>query len=138
MTRITAFLFGIGILVSPIGLSGAQEAGPIIIEDVTVIDVDSGERVENRTVVVSGNRIASVRPATGADAPPGARVLDGRGKFLIPGLWEMHAHAFEHYGIDYDFSMDMYKLFLAHGVTGVRDMGSFLGQLLAGKRRIAS
>lgn len=138
MTRLTAFLFGIGILVSPIGLSGAQEAGPIVIEDVTVIDVDLGEHAENQTVVVSGNRIASVRPASGADAPPGARVLDGRGKFLIPGLWEMHAHAFEHYGIDYDFSMDMYKLFLAHGVTGVRDMGSYLGQLLAGKRRIAS
>lgn len=138
MTRLTAFLLGIGVLVSPIGQSVAQEAPVIVIDDVTVIDVDLGERVENRTVVVSGNRIASVRPASGADAPPGARVLDGRGKFLIPGLWEMHAHAFEHYGIDYDFSMDMYKLFLAHGVTGVRDMGSYLGQLLAGKRRIAS
>ena len=138
MTRLTAFLLGIGVLVSPVGQGVAQEAPAIVIEDVTVIDVDLGERVENRTVVVSGNRIASVRPATGADSPPGARVLDGRGKFLIPGLWEMHAHAFEHYGIDYDFSMDMYKLFLAQGVTGVRDMGSYLGQLLAGKRRIAS
>src|SRR6476469_3567601 len=53
-------------------------------------DVVSGNRLPDRTVVIRDGRIVSVDRA--APAPRDARVLDGRGKFLIPGLWDMHMH----------------------------------------------
>ena len=106
------------------------------IENVTVIDVETGARLTGQTVLIEGNRIAEVGSASGVDVPPGARIIDGRGKFLIPGLWQMHAHAFVHYGIDYGDSMSMFQLYIANGVTGVRDMGSTVEQLVEGKKRI--
>src|SRR4051794_15318041 len=67
--------------------------GAIAIQHVTVIDVENGRRSADQTVLVSGNRITAVGPSAKIKTPAAARVLDGRGKFLIPGLWEMHFHA---------------------------------------------
>jgi len=58
--------------------------GPVSVEDIAV----------GRYVVVEGERIARVEAAGGARAPKAARVIDGTGKFLIPGLWDMHIHTF--------------------------------------------
>src|SRR3979409_309668 len=69
-----------------------QEA--IAITHVSVIDVASGVTHSDNTVIVSGNRISFVGPAAGAKIPAGARVIDARGKYLIPGLWDMHVHGF--------------------------------------------
>jgi hypothetical protein len=84
----------------------------LAITHVTVIDAASGARAD-QTVLVAGDRIVAV----GADVavPPRARVIDGKGKFLIPGLWDMHVHTGppEIYG----------PMYLANGVVGVRDMG---------------
>ena len=116
-----------------------QAQGPSVstaIENVTIINVETGARLADRTVLIEGNRIAEVGSVPGVDVPPGARRVDGRGKFLIPGLWQMHAHAFVHYGIDYGDSMAMFQLYIANGVTGVRDMGSTVEQLVEGRRRI--
>ena len=115
----------------------AQDTTPsTAIENVTVIDVESGARVTGQTVFIEGNRIAEVGSAAGVEVPFGARTIDGRGKFLIPGLWQMHAHAFVHYGIDYSDSMAMFQLYIANGVTGLRDMGSTVEQLVEGRKRI--
>ncbi len=65
----------------------------IAITHVSVIDVASGATRPDNTVLVSGNRITYVGPAASARIPPGARVIDGRNKFLIPGLWDMHVRA---------------------------------------------
>jgi imidazolonepropionase-like amidohydrolase len=114
-------------------------AAPIFaITNVTVIDVQNGGRTVDQTLVVTGNRITAVGPATQIVSPAGARVVDGRGKFLIPGLWDMHVHSLEHLGIDYGYGMEPYKLYIANGVTGVRDMGSSFIQFVVGKRRIES
>jgi hypothetical protein len=83
-----------------------------------VIDVASGATRPDQTVLISGNRISFVGPSTSANIPPGARVIDGRGKFLIPGLWDMHVHGFV-----YHFSDFAGPLMIANGVTGARDMG---------------
>jgi hypothetical protein len=70
------------------------------------------------------------------DAPAGAQIIDGTGKFLMPGLWDMHAHLFERRGAA---DIDM-PLLVANGVTGVREMGSdcvasaTLGDCLAQRR----
>lgn len=83
----------------------------------SIVDPVTGRIHAGMTVVVSGDTVSAV----GRDlAPPrGARVLDAAGKFLIPGLWDMHAHH-EATGIE------SLALFVANGVTGTRDMGSKL------------
>lgn len=113
---------------------GQQRAAAI--ENVTVIDVQTGNRLTNQTVLVEGNKISNVGTAASVKIPGGARRIDGRGKFLIPGLWQMHGHDLQHYGIDYGESMAPFQLFIANGVTGLRDMGSTIDEAFVGKKRI--
>jgi Amidohydrolase family len=89
---------------------------PIYITHVTVIDTETGREAQDRTVVISGERIAGIEESKNANVPSGARVVNGRGKYLIPGLWDMHAHPLAPERRD-TFS----PLFLASGVTSVRD-----------------
>ena len=92
-------------------------ATAIAITHVTVIDVTGGRGRTDATVVVRGNRISSIAASDSAPPPVDARVVDGRGKFLIPGLWDMHVHAAWPNVAD-----PVAELFVANGVTGVRDM----------------
>ena len=64
----------------------------VAITHVTVVDVERAASRSDLTVVVNGQRIAAVGPAASAKIPIGAHVIDGRGKWLIPGLWDMHVH----------------------------------------------
>jgi imidazolonepropionase-like amidohydrolase len=91
-------------------------SGPIYITHVTVIDTEAGKEVQDRTVVISGERITGIEQSKNAHVPSGARVVNGRGKYLIPGLWDMHTHSLAPERRDTYF-----PLFLANGVTGVRD-----------------
>lgn len=93
----------------------------LIIRDVTVIDVEAGKAVPHQTVYVSDARITAVL-AAGARIPSDVPTIDGAGKFLIPGLWDMHVHAL------WDSAVAEVSLpqFVAHGVLGVRDMGGRL------------
>jgi imidazolonepropionase-like amidohydrolase len=86
---------------------------PLVLSRVTVIDTAGGRPLPDRTVVIRGGRITEVGPAEKVRVPRGARVVDARGKFLIPGLWDMHVH----WGLK-----DYLPLFIANGVTGVRIM----------------
>lgn len=96
----------------------AQAASPIVITHVTVIDVRTGEHRRDMVVLVTDNRITAVEPfARGRHPVPGARVVDGTGKFLIPGLWDMHHHS----GSDADTRKLLFPLEIANGVTGARD-----------------
>jgi imidazolonepropionase-like amidohydrolase len=96
---------------------------------VSVVDVIDGRILPNRTVVITG---ATINTVTEASTPPaGARVVDGRGKFLIPGLWDMHAHM-EAAGESW------LPLYVANGVTGIRDMGSDLDLILKMREATAS
>ena len=61
-----------------------------VITGVTVIDVAAGRSVPDQTVVVAGDRITRTGARAGFKVPAGARIVDGTGKFLIPGLWDMH------------------------------------------------
>lgn len=90
---------------------------PLALEGVNVIDVRAGRLLANQTVVVEGRRIASVGPAAQARVPEGAQRVDGRGRYLIPGLWDMHVHS-AYPGVDAQFA----PLYIANGVTGVREM----------------
>lgn len=90
------------------------KSSSLAFKDVTVIDPDSGDVKYKMTVVVHGNRIADVGPTLKIQIPDDSKVIDASGKFLIPGLWDMHVHIF---GLK-----DYLKLFTANGITGVRIM----------------
>lgn len=107
-----------------------QAPAPALITNTTVIDVATGRLEAGRTVLIRDGRILEVRPA-GAAAPAGTPVVDGTGKYLIPGLWDMHVHA-AFPGLDQLFM----PLLVANGVTGVRDMFSQISQLDSARARI--
>ncbi|HKW13362.1 MAG TPA: amidohydrolase family protein [Candidatus Krumholzibacteria bacterium] len=90
---------------------------PLVIRHVTVIDVRAGKPVNDQTVVVENGRITTVATGMAVKMPAGTTAIDGTGKFLIPGLWDMHVHA-AWPGLDALFA----PLFVANGVTGVREM----------------
>jgi hypothetical protein len=98
---------------------GAQvtDRETLAITHATVIDVVNGRELADRNIVVRGGRIASI----GISAPPSdARLIDGRGKFVIPGLWDMHTHL-GNAGVATNV---FFPLQIANGVTGIREMTS--------------
>ncbi len=89
-------------------------AAGIAVQDVTVIDVASGTMRPHMTVVIDEGKISRIGPAA-APVPAGTRIVSGKDRFLIPGLWDMHVHL---------YYKQYLPLFVAFGVTGVQDMGS--------------
>lgn len=105
---------------------GATAAAPALapttdrtlaIEHVTVVDVESGNLLPARTVIVRDAHIVAVDQSSRLAPPAGATLVDGRGRYLIPGLWDMHGHLWGKYN-----ESVVAPLFVANGVTGVRDM----------------
>ena len=92
----------------------------LAIRDVTVVDVESGRLLPAQTVVVRGTRITAMGATAAVPVPPGATVVDGAGKYLIPGLWDMHTHLPEPPWLR---TLGP-QLLVAHGVTGAREMFS--------------
>ena len=91
-----------------------------VITHVTVIDTTGGPPLRDVSVVIRDGRIADIGP--NIEIPKDAQVIDGRGKFLIPGLWDMHVHL--------SWTTDSaLPLLIANGVTGVRDLGSDLKEI---------
>src|SRR5262249_17256988 len=68
------------------------ESAALVLTHMTVIDPAAGIARNDQTVVISAGKIAAVGGATTVRAPKGARIIDASGKFLIPGLWDMHVH----------------------------------------------
>ena len=124
-------LSGLTILLALLSMAGfsaisgvhGQGASTVIIDGVGVVDVVRGVVRAPMRVVIRNNRIVSVERAPRTALPPPAdTVIDGRGKFLIPGLWDMHVH------IDTTEAW-FFPLSIAAGVTSVRDMGGLLSRL---------
>ena len=102
-----------------------REPGGFAIRGARLFDPETRATFPDTTVVVSGNRIQAVGRDGEVQVPAGMRVIDARGKTLLPGLWDMHTHVGDDDGI----------LNLAAGVTSVRDLANDTDQLLARKRR---
>jgi imidazolonepropionase-like amidohydrolase len=113
-------------------LALACASGPVMaavaIRDVTVIDVTSSAARPHMTVIIDGERIRGVGRAL--PIPPGARIVIGTNKFLIPGLWDMHVHLW--------YQENQLPVFVAFGVTGVQDMGSDFPRVSAWRAAIES
>src|SRR5215217_3215120 len=84
---------------------------PIVFTHATSIDVTGQAPKRDMTVVINGDRISAI--GDNISVPAGAQVVDANGKFMIPGLWDMHVHW---------YLRDTFTLFIANGVTGVRQM----------------
>lgn len=113
---------------------GSLLAQVLVIANGTIIDPSGKNPVTQGTVVVERGHVVSVGRAP--VIPPGARVIDARGKFLVPGLWDMHAHLAALTPVDH-----APEQYVGYGVLGVRDMGGFAdtlfplrGQIRAGER----
>jgi hypothetical protein len=109
---------------------------PIVVTGVTVIDTTGGPARPNMTVRIEGDRITQVAPKKSRGYPPGWQVVEGAGKFIIPGLWDMHVHTFFGDWVPGGLEVTL-PLFIANGVTGVRDMGSDLDPILEARANVA-
>jgi imidazolonepropionase-like amidohydrolase len=95
---------------------------PLIITHVTVIDASGAPAKTEMTIVITNGRIAALGKTEDVRLPKDARILDASGKFLIPGLWDMHGH------LTYA-GENALALLIENGITGVRDMGGDLEQI---------
>src|SRR5689334_22907562 len=127
-------LLAVGLLASAARL-GAQTT---TIDNVTIVDVTNGRLQARKTIVIEGNRIARIDNASAATRA--AATLDGTGMFVIPGLWDMHVHAYftNDTAQFHSTSEVMLPLFIVNGITGVRDLGSNLEATLAARDSIAA
>lgn len=105
-------------------VAAAQAPAPefTVFRNVNVIPMDTAEPrvLPAHSVVVRGERIATIGPAASVAIPPGARVIDGGGRYLMPGLAEMHAHVPG--GADARYLEEVLFLYVANGVTTARGM----------------
>src|SRR5215471_1894794 len=116
----------------------APTLSPLIIHDVTVIDATGAPAKPHQTVVVRDGRIEQIvsSPVTYDRKSPGVHI-DGKGKFLIPGLWDMHVHMV--FGDWFPRGKEVtLPLFIANGITGVRDMGGELDVLQQWRKEISA
>ncbi len=116
-------LSAICLLLTPVSAAQNKSAPvPIALTHATVINPGTSSVQANRTVVITGDHITSVSDAAKFQPPKNARVIDATGQYLIPGLWDMHVHSA--FGDWFPGGRDIIlPLFIANGVTGVRDMG---------------
>ena len=111
----------------------AQDVASVAFVNATVVDVERGVLVPRQTIITSRGRIEQVGPAAAVRVPRGASRVDLAGRFVIPGLWDMHVHftgGAPHPDVD---AVAGYhgSLFLSHGVTGIRNAGDHPGMLNA-------
>lgn len=103
-----------------------------MLRNVTIVDIERNRLVPRRDVVIVGDRIVGIQAGGTARASKQGRVLDGSGKFLIPGLWDFHVHVFSAPGEE-DFALPLY---IVNGITGVRDAGAL--RTLPEQQRVAA
>jgi imidazolonepropionase-like amidohydrolase len=105
------------------------DTGPVAFTHVKMFDADAHLFRSDMTVITSDGRIAAAGPASMQSLPKGARIVDGTGKTLLPGLWEMH----QHYGGDASGPQ-----LLSQGITSARDPGNDNALTLDRARRRAA
>jgi len=103
---------------------------PLVLTHLTVIDVMRGRAKSDMTVMIEGEHIIALARGGKIKVPQGAQVIDAARKYLIPGLWDMHVH---------EWNKELvFPLFIADGITGVRDMFSPLPPIKQWRAEIAA
>jgi len=99
----------------------APKAGAYAITGVTIVPMDRERLIPDQTVIVRNGRIAAIGPAKQTRVPAGATRIEGRGRYLMPGLAEMHAHV-PPGAADVQWTQDVLFLYAANGITFARSM----------------
>lgn len=118
--RLSPLMLVMTVLLAPALLRAAPPG--YAIRNVTVIDVEAGKPIPNQTVLIASGKIARIGPDSDVQPPADYRVIPADGLYLMPGLFDSHVHYVdpETYG----------RLFIANGVTFVRDMAGFTASIL--------
>ena len=109
-------LFAIAVIIEEEQPRPVQSSGPLVLRNVSIVDVSAARILPSRNVTIEHGRIIAVDASAAPLIRPDARVIDGSGKFLMPALWDMHAHV---YAVSPLLDLPLY---IAYGVTNVRDM----------------
>ncbi len=112
VTILTVSLAWLGLL-TPVQEAGEEPVAMLAFVGATVLPLDSELRLADHTLLVVDGRIAALGPRAEVELPAGARVIEATGRFLMPGLVDMHVHTWGEGELD---------LFLANGVTTVRNL----------------
>jgi imidazolonepropionase-like amidohydrolase len=119
MRRLLAFAAALAGLIA--GPAAAKEAADLIVRDATLIDVAGGRTVPHRSIAVKGDTILAVGAPGEIDRRyAAARSIDARGRYVMPGLWDMHVH----FGGGPELigeNKALLPVYVAYGITGVRD-----------------
>jgi imidazolonepropionase-like amidohydrolase len=128
----------LAILVTAAALAqlGASDS-TLVFSHVNVIDATGAPTQSDMTVIVKGQHITEVARSGQVRVPAQAKVVDARGQYLIPGLWDMHVHTVFGDWLPRNEKITL-PLFVANGVTGVRDMGGDLEVLKQWRSEIAA
>jgi imidazolonepropionase-like amidohydrolase len=127
-----------GLVLAALAAAGQNAvAPPLAITNVNIVDATGAPIKRGMTVIVQGGRIESIGKNGKVKIPAGARTLDSNGKFLIPGLWDMHVHVIFGDWIPGGRDVSL-PLFVANGITGIRDMGGDLDTLLRWRAQTAA
>src|SRR5215470_16245047 len=118
------------IFVSASVFAQQTESPFLVINHVTVIDMTGGPPRDNMTVIIKGDQIKAIGVTNEIRIPRPSQVIDAQGLFLIPGLWDMHVHFTE--------VARTFPMFIANGVTGVRNVGGDLEQLLKWRAEVTA
>lgn len=94
-------------------IASGQTTCDLLIKNVNIIDVVNGRNIINQDVQITEDKIIKIQPSTKQDEPA-KKVIDGTGKYLIPGLWDMHTHNW--------WQIHFSDAYIANGVLGVRNM----------------
>jgi imidazolonepropionase-like amidohydrolase len=143
MLKTIASVLGVlGCVVGTSALAVGQEqprlsSKALVLSRVTVIDVTAGRVKPEMTIVIVGGRIEAVGPSSSVPTPNNALVVDVRGKFLIPGLWDAHYHLAQEFSANWARDVSL-PLLVANGITGVRDMGGDFELIKALRKEIAA
>src|SRR5688500_3855946 len=123
----------------PVADAGPRSAADVVaFVNVTVLPMDRNRVLADQTVIVRDGRIAEVGPSARTTVPADAQRIDGRGKFLMPGLAEMHAHVLGPQAQESEArNRDIMFLYIANGITSIRAMLGAPNQLVL-RQQLAS
>ncbi|MBK7787314.1 MAG: hypothetical protein IPJ54_01800 [Saprospiraceae bacterium] len=105
-----------------IGQTNEENTSFLVIKSIHLIDVSNGKVIKNQDVVIKGQYIHYIGNSFSEASSANIEYIDGKGKYLCPGLWDMHFH------LCWDKNNDtlLYNALLNNGITGIRDMGGDL------------
>lgn len=140
MSRLHAVAIALGACLAGMAPTLRAQSGEVdvLVRDVTVIDVVEGRRVPHRDIVVDEGRIVAIVPTGTARVTRVATTVDGKGRFAMPGLWDMHVHFGGGQAL-IEENRTLLPLYVAHGITGVRDAaGDLSDSVLAWRDAVAA